>query len=156
MFSTVRGHVFEWALLKDDEAVHQQLDPESILSLVKFKDSLYSTDGIISSLEDQGLHGDEVLVSGINTGTAKVRVKLAEKMWKAVAPDIVKLLVIENLMLLPSADSYIMPYSYVDYRIERRKHGKVQGNPTINMRGRWEIGDCLILWSVNLGDFEGF
>lgn len=30
----------------------------------------------------QGQQGDEVLVSGINTGTAKVCVKLAEKTWK--------------------------------------------------------------------------
>ena len=44
-----------------------------------------------------------------------------------VPPDIVKLLVIENLMLLPSADVYIMPLSFVDYHIERRKHGKVEG-----------------------------
>lgn len=46
---------------------------------------------------------------------------------QSVAVDVVKLLVIENLMLLPSADVYIMPYSYVDYRVERRKHGKVEG-----------------------------
>ena len=53
MFSTVRGHVFEWTLLRDDEAIHQQLDPDSILTFVKFKESSYSSDPIISSLEDQ-------------------------------------------------------------------------------------------------------
>ena len=46
---------------------------------------------------------------------------------QGVAPDEVKLLVIENLMLLPSADIYLMPFSYVDYRVERRKHGRTQG-----------------------------
>ncbi|XP_019850496.1 PREDICTED: nuclear pore membrane glycoprotein 210-like [Amphimedon queenslandica] len=126
MFSTVRGHVFQWTLLKDEDAESQQLVPESILSFVEFRDSSYSVDPIISSIEDEGQQGDEVLVSGINTGTAKVCVKLAEKIWKSVAVDVVKLLVIENLMLLPSADVYIMPYSYVDYRVERRKHGKVE------------------------------
>ena len=30
----------------------------------------------------QGLHGDTVLVAGVNTGTAKVEVKLADKLWK--------------------------------------------------------------------------
>ena len=53
MFSTVRGHVFQWTLLKDDEAVHQQLDPDAILSFVQFQDSAYSTDPIIGELEDK-------------------------------------------------------------------------------------------------------
>ena len=47
MFSTVRGHMFEWMLLKDKESLHQELDPESILSFVQFEDSAYSTDPII-------------------------------------------------------------------------------------------------------------
>lgn len=55
MFSTVRGHVFEWTLLRDDEAVHQQLDPDSILSFVEFEESSYSSDPVISLLEDQVL-----------------------------------------------------------------------------------------------------
>ncbi len=53
MFSTVRGHVFEWLLLKDEEAVHQQFDPNAILSFVQFEDSAYSTDPIIGQLEDK-------------------------------------------------------------------------------------------------------
>ena len=55
MFSTVRGHVFEWTLLKDEESLHQELDPESILSFVQFEDSVYSTDPIIDLLEDRVL-----------------------------------------------------------------------------------------------------
>ena len=55
MFSTVRGHVFEWTLLKDKESLHQELDPESILSFVQFEDSAYSTDPIIDLLEDRVL-----------------------------------------------------------------------------------------------------
>ena len=30
----------------------------------------------------QGLHGDTVLVAGVNTGTAKVQVRLVDKLWK--------------------------------------------------------------------------
>ena len=55
MFSTVRGHVFEWTLLRDDEAVHQQLEPDAILTFVEFQDSAYSTDPIIGQLEDMVL-----------------------------------------------------------------------------------------------------
>ena len=41
-----------------------------------------------------------------------------------VQPDIVKLLVIENIMLQPSMDVYILPLSFIDYQVERRKHGR--------------------------------
>jgi len=53
MFSTVRGHVFEWAFLLDEEATHQQLDPEAILNFVPFEESSYATDPIIRGLENQ-------------------------------------------------------------------------------------------------------
>ncbi len=72
----------------------------------------------------QGLQGDMVLVAGINTGTAKVQVRLRERAWQGVEPDIVKLLVIENMMLQPFMDVYILPLSFVEYRVERRKHGR--------------------------------
>ena len=54
-------------------------------------------------------------------------VRVWSPLLKGVAPYVVKLLVIENLLLLPSADVYIMPYSHVDYHVERRKHGRSQG-----------------------------
>ena len=53
MFNTVRGHIFQWSLLKDDEVSHQQPDPDAILSFVPFEDSSYSTDPIINLLEDR-------------------------------------------------------------------------------------------------------
>lgn len=53
MFSTVRGHVFEWTLLPDEEATHQQLEPEAILNFVPFEESSYATDPIIGQLEKQ-------------------------------------------------------------------------------------------------------
>ena len=46
-----------------------------------------------------------------------------------VKPDVVKLLVIENLMLQPSMDVYILPLSFVDYRVERRKQGRTEVVP---------------------------
>jgi len=41
----------------------------------------------------------------------------------------VKLLVVENIMLQPSVDVYILPVSFVDYRVERRKHGRTEVVP---------------------------
>ena len=48
---------------------------------------------------------------------------------QGVLPDVVKLLVIENLMLQPSMDVYILPLSFVDYRVERRKQGRTEVVP---------------------------
>lgn len=49
--------------------------------------------------------------------------------FQHVKPDIVKLLVIENLMLQPCSDVYILPLSFVDYRVERRKQGRTEVVP---------------------------
>ncbi len=67
----------------------------------------------------QGIQSDMVLVVGVNTGTPKVQVRVRERAWQGVEPDIIKLLVIENMMLQPSMDVYILPLSFVEYRVER-------------------------------------
>ncbi len=36
----------------------------------------------------QGLHGDMVLVASVNTGTAKVKIRLRQRAWQGVEPDI--------------------------------------------------------------------
>ena len=46
-----------------------------------------------------------------------------------VEPSVVKLLVMENLMLIPSMDVYILIFSFVDYHIQRRKHGRIEMVP---------------------------
>ena len=81
-FSTLRGHRFDWMLLRDEEATHQTTEPEAILHFVRFDDSSYATDPIIGSLEAGGYHGDTVLVEGVSTGTAKVSVRLVDRVWK--------------------------------------------------------------------------
>lgn len=81
-FSTLRGHRFDWLLLRDEEATHQTTEPEAILHFVRFDDSSYSTDPIIGGLEASGYHGDTVLVEGVSTGTAKVSVKFVDRVWK--------------------------------------------------------------------------
>ncbi len=63
-------------------------------------------------------------MAGVNTGTAMIQVRLRDRAWQGVEPDIVKLLVIENIMLRPAMDVYILPLSFVDYQVERRKHGR--------------------------------
>ena len=68
-----------------------------------------------------------MLVQGINTGSGVVSVKLVSRAWQGVSPDSVRLIVKENLMLKPYLPTYIIPLSYVDYTLERRKQGRVEG-----------------------------
>ncbi len=46
---------------------------------------------LVSSLPPplQGLQGDMVLVVGVNTSTPKVQVRLRERAWQGVEPDII-------------------------------------------------------------------
>lgn len=78
----MRGHRFDWLLLRDEEATHQTTEPEAILHFVRFDDSSYATDPIIGALEAAGYHGDTVLVEGGSTGTAKVSVRFVDRVWK--------------------------------------------------------------------------
>lgn len=97
----------------------------------------------------QGLQGDTVLVAGVSTGSAQVQASLVDKVWKVsssldahpcphpslppslqdVQSSVVRLLVIENLMLQPCVDVYLLPLSYLDYQVERRKHGHTEVVP---------------------------
>lgn len=81
-FSTLRGHRFDWLLLRDEEATHQTSEPEAILHFVRFDDSSYETDPTIGALEARGQYGDTVLVEGVSTGTAKVSVRFVDRVWK--------------------------------------------------------------------------
>ena len=46
-----------------------------------------------------------------------------------------KLIVKENLMLRPYQVIYILPLQYVDYILERRKQGKVEGKEVLHRGG---------------------
>ncbi len=52
-FSTIRGHILEWSLFPDEEAVQQQFEPEAILNFVPFEESSYETDPVIGDIENR-------------------------------------------------------------------------------------------------------
>lgn len=43
-----------------------------------------------------------------------------------VSEDLVRVIVVENILLRPAIDVYILPQSYVDYKVERKKHRKIE------------------------------
>lgn len=51
MFSTLNGHIVDWGLLVDEEATHQQAEPDEILKFILFEESTYSTHPSIRKLE---------------------------------------------------------------------------------------------------------
>ena len=79
-------------------------------------------------MESRGTRGDRILIQGLQTGTAIVGARLMENfpVDTPTPEDSVRVLVMENIMLSPSSDVYILPLSYVDYVVERRKYGRVE------------------------------
>ena len=53
IFCTLGGHIFDWTLLPDESATHQQAPPEEILNFIPFEESSYSTDPAIRILEEK-------------------------------------------------------------------------------------------------------
>ncbi len=53
IFCTLGGHIFDWTLLPDEGATHQQAPPEEILNFIPFAESSYSTDSSIGRLEQE-------------------------------------------------------------------------------------------------------
>jgi hypothetical protein len=51
MFSTLNGQILDWILLPDEEATHQQAEPEEILKFILFEESTYSIEQAIRKLE---------------------------------------------------------------------------------------------------------
>jgi nuclear pore complex protein Nup210 len=129
MFTSLNGQVFEWTLLPytgHNGSEVPEADPASIIRFVPFDDSTY--DGRehdeTRSLERKGLRGDQILAAGISTGMATIQARLTHNAWKNVPVHRVTIRVVENLMLQPSNEVYILVNSYVDFTVKRRRHGK--------------------------------
>ncbi|XP_046861323.1 nuclear pore membrane glycoprotein 210-like isoform X1 [Xenia sp. Carnegie-2017] len=95
------------------------MDASSILRIVPFAESINETSAAIYALEAECLRGSSIIVEGITTGTALVRAKLSHPTFQDVQSDEVKLLVIDNLIIIPSRDVYIMINTAVKYTVKR-------------------------------------
>ncbi|KAL5267879.1 hypothetical protein ACHWQZ_G004806 [Mnemiopsis leidyi] len=157
-FSTLEGLEFEWTIEPDAE--HQVLG--NVLKNILYSDSSYLTPPTIGILESQGKQGDKILVQGINTGVAWVKARLAHPAYKGVAEVSVRVVVIENLLLNPPYDVWMLPLTQIRYKAERRQHGRKTdikfpseqyslklSNTTIG-----EISDDTTVTSLMLGDSD--
>ena len=56
-------------------------------------------------------------------GSVVVRAKLQNRAWQNVPPDSVRLIVKENMMFMPNLPVFIIPLTYMDYTVWRKKQG---------------------------------
>uniref|UniRef100_A0AAQ5X8U0 BIG2 domain-containing protein n=1 Tax=Amphiprion ocellaris TaxID=80972 RepID=A0AAQ5X8U0_AMPOC len=121
-FSTLAGLVFDWTLVKDVD-MNGFTDSYSSLRVLKFSESTYTPPGYISEMERVGKQGDMILVSGLKTGHAKLKAKIQEPLYKDVGAAEVKLLILENILLSPAHDVYLMAGTSIRYRVLKIRQG---------------------------------
>uniref|UniRef100_A0A670JKH2 Nucleoporin 210 like n=1 Tax=Podarcis muralis TaxID=64176 RepID=A0A670JKH2_PODMU len=119
-FSSLEGLEFEWSIAKDDE-----LENFGFFRILKYSEAEYSPPDYVVEMEREEKQGDRILVSGIKTGAAVVKVRIQEPVYKKVAAALVRLLVLENIFLIPSYDVYLLVGAYIEYKVGKIVQGKI-------------------------------
>lgn len=123
-FSTLAGLVFDWTLVKDVD-VNGFSDSYNSLRVLKFSESTYTPPGYISEMERVGKQGDIILVSGLKTGHAKLKAKIQESLYKDVGAAEVRLLILENILLSPAHDVYLLAGTSIRYKVLKIRQGTI-------------------------------
>ncbi|MCI4387096.1 hypothetical protein PGIGA_G00070160 [Pangasianodon gigas] len=123
-FSTLAGLVFDWSLVKGMETATFP-DSYSSLRVLKFSESTYTPPMYISEMERVGKQGDIILVSGIKTGHAKLKAKIQEPLYTHVGAAEVQLLILENILLSPAYDVYLLARTSIKYKVQKIRQGKI-------------------------------
>uniref|UniRef100_A0A8C2CNG6 Nucleoporin 210 n=1 Tax=Cyprinus carpio TaxID=7962 RepID=A0A8C2CNG6_CYPCA len=117
-FSTLASLLFEWTVVKDAEML-------SVSRVLRFAESAYTPPAYISEMERVGHQGDIILVSGIKTGHAKLKAKIQEPIYKDVGAAEVRLLILENILLSPAYDVYLLAGTSIKYKVQKIRQGKI-------------------------------
>ncbi|XP_061908725.1 nuclear pore membrane glycoprotein 210 isoform X1 [Entelurus aequoreus] len=123
-FSTLAGLMFDWTLIKDVDA-NGISDSYNSLRVLKFSESTYTPLGYISDMERVGKQGNIILVSGLKTGHAKVKAKIQESLYQNVHAAEVKLLILENILLSPAHDVYLLAGTSIRYQVLKIRQGSI-------------------------------
>ncbi|XP_012587534.1 PREDICTED: nuclear pore membrane glycoprotein 210 [Condylura cristata] len=127
-FSTLAGLVFDWTIVKDTEASGFS-DSHNALRILTFLESTYTPPSYISEMEKAAKQGDTILVSGMKTGSSKLKARIQEAVYKHVHPAEVRLLILENILLNPAYDVYLMVGTSVQYKVQKIRQGKITELP---------------------------
>uniref|UniRef100_H0YY08 Nucleoporin 210 like n=2 Tax=Taeniopygia guttata TaxID=59729 RepID=H0YY08_TAEGU len=125
-FSTLAGLVFDWTVVKDPEPDGFS-DSHNTLRILKFLESTYIPPSYILEMEKVAKQGDTILVSGIKTGSSKLKARLQESIYKNVQPSEVRLLILENIFLNPTYDIYLLVGTSIQYRVQKQRQWKITG-----------------------------
>ncbi|XP_051961479.1 nuclear pore membrane glycoprotein 210-like [Xyrauchen texanus] len=123
-FSTLASLLFEWTIVKDAEVIGFP-DSYSSLRVLRFAESAYTPPAYITEVERVGHQGDIILVSGIKTGHAKLKAKIQEALYKDVGAAEVRLLILENILLSPAYDVYLLAGTSIKYKVQKICQGKI-------------------------------
>uniref|UniRef100_A0A7N5KGU2 Nucleoporin 210 n=2 Tax=Ailuropoda melanoleuca TaxID=9646 RepID=A0A7N5KGU2_AILME len=123
-FSTLAGLVFDWTIMKDTEA-NGFSDSHNALRILTFLESTYIPPSYISEMEKVAKQGDTILVSGMKTGSSKLKARIQEAVYKHVRPAEVRLLILENILLNPAYDVYLMVGTSIRYKVQKVRQGKM-------------------------------
>eukprot|EP00794_Sanderia_malayensis_P016623 gene16623-18313_t len=123
-FSSLGSTVLKWYL--SPVPGNNTVDPKTVLRFLWFHETSYETEAEIYALEQKNLRGGSVIMEGTNTGEALVSAQLVHSEYKDVPPSTVKLIVVDNIILQPSSDVYILVHTKVFYRVKqlRRRHSR--------------------------------
>uniref|UniRef100_A0A8C6EWC9 Uncharacterized protein n=1 Tax=Marmota marmota marmota TaxID=9994 RepID=A0A8C6EWC9_MARMA len=119
-FSSLAGMMFEWSIAQDNDPAREE-------RILKFSEAEYSPPHYIAEMENEEKQGDVILVSGIRTGAAIVKVRIYEQFYKKVAAALIRLLVLENIFLIPSHDIYLLVGAYIKYQVAKMVQGRMTG-----------------------------
>uniref|UniRef100_A0A8B9ZLT8 Nucleoporin 210 n=1 Tax=Anas platyrhynchos TaxID=8839 RepID=A0A8B9ZLT8_ANAPL len=123
-FSTLAGLVFDWTIVKDTDADGFS-DSHNALRILKFSESTYIPPSYILEMEKVAKQGDTILVSGMKTGSSKLKATIQENVYKHVHPAEVRLLILENILLNPAYDVYLLVGTSIQYRVQKIRQGKI-------------------------------
>uniref|UniRef100_A0A8C6RJI4 Nucleoporin 210 n=1 Tax=Nannospalax galili TaxID=1026970 RepID=A0A8C6RJI4_NANGA len=123
-FSTLAGLVFDWTIVKDTEASGFS-DSHNALRILTFSESTYIPPSYISEMEQAAKQGDTILVSGMKTGSSKLKARIHEAVYKNVRSAEVRLLILENILLNPAYDVYLLVGTSIRYKVQKIRQGKI-------------------------------
>lgn len=109
-FSTLEGVQFDWQI-----AAQHSNSP--VLRFLRFADSAYhEVPRSVAAFDASHARGHMVLLEGINTGSARVIVRLPQPEYAQVAPVEVDIMALANIILDPS-DAHILVGDTIAFRI---------------------------------------
>uniref|UniRef100_A0A8C8H2A9 Uncharacterized protein n=1 Tax=Oncorhynchus tshawytscha TaxID=74940 RepID=A0A8C8H2A9_ONCTS len=126
-FSALASLVFDWTIVKDADvdgfpdsynSLRLSLSIIGLLCIflpsgfLQFSESTYTRSGYISEMERVG---------------KQLKAKIQESLYKNVGAAEVKLLILENILLSPACDVYLLVGTSIQYKVQKNRQGKITG-----------------------------